>query len=94
MDLWLSTSNLDTWAHGQSFIHGAPEFVLSTLNLNHSSGSIEPFVILGDGEVRMDRELARRICQESTSVLTSLLQRRLRSVSAAAQAGMPGRPAA
>ena len=64
MDLWLSTSTLDTWAHGQSFIHGAPEFVLSTLNLNSNQGSIEPFVILGDGEVKMDAELARRICHD------------------------------
>ena len=68
MDLWLSTSNLDTWAHGQSLIHGAPEFVLSTLNLNLSSGSIEPFVILGDGEVRMDSDLARRICHDMVRV--------------------------
>ena len=32
--------------------------------------------------------------QESTSVLEIVLPRRLRSVSAAAQAGMPGQPAA
>ena len=50
MDLWLSTSNLDTWAHGQSTIHGAPEFILSSLKLYTNSGSIEPFVMLGDGE--------------------------------------------
>ena len=68
MDLWLSTSNLDTWAHGQSTIHGAPEFILSSLKLYPNSGSIEPFVILGDGEVRMDRELARRICQDMVRV--------------------------
>ena len=65
MDLWLSTSTLDTWAHGQSMIHGAPEFILSKLNLNFfGPASHSNFVNLGVGEAKMEADLSQRICQD------------------------------
>ena len=65
MDLWLSTSTLDTWVHGQSMIHGAPEVILSDLNIDYNfNGDMSPLVTLRDGEAKMEMDLAQRICQD------------------------------
>ena len=65
MDLWLSTSTLDTWAHGQSLIPGSKEFILSDLNMQSNfHGEISPLVTLRDGEAMMETALSQRICQD------------------------------
>ena len=65
MDLWLSTSTLDTWVHGQSMIHGTPEFTLSTLNVNFLGPvSSDRYINLWDGEAMMEADLSQRICQD------------------------------
>ena len=72
MDLWLGTSTLDTWAHGQSMIHGAAGFTLSEFSMDSNfRGDMSPLVILRDGEAKMEADLSQRICQDMVHVFNS-----------------------